>query len=48
MVVEEGAAKNLKRSNPDEGDRPAKKAKIAASKDDVVVVEDAGGAIVID
>lgn len=44
----EPEAKSLKRSNPEDGDQPTKKAKIAPAADDVVVVEDAGGAIVID
>lgn len=49
VIVEEGAPKTLKRSNPEEGDQPTKKAKISASKgDNAIVIEDAGGAIVID
>ncbi|KAJ6789104.1 hypothetical protein PWT90_00406 [Aphanocladium album] len=43
------APKGLKRSNDDGEEQPFKKAKIAQkSQDDVVLVEDAGGAIVID
>ena len=40
----------LKRSRPDEDGPPLKKAKMADGKgdDDVVLIEDAGGAIVID
>lgn len=49
VMIEESAPNTLKRPNPDEPDQPAKKAKIAASKgDDAIVIEDAGGAIVID
>jgi ubiquitin-like 1-activating enzyme E1 B len=43
------APKGIKRSNPDDGGQPLKKARMADSgADDVVVVDDAGGAIVID
>lgn len=44
------APKGLKRSNDDGEEQPSKKAKLAgpAQADDVVLVEDAGGAIVID
>ncbi|KAK4083472.1 uncharacterized protein Triagg1_1134 [Trichoderma aggressivum f. europaeum] len=45
-VVEE--SKGTKRPLPDDGSPPFKKAKLVGSADDVVVVEDAGGAIVID
>jgi ubiquitin-like 1-activating enzyme E1 B len=45
-VVEE--SKGIKRGFPDDESPPFKKAKIANSADDVVIVEDAGGAIVID
>lgn len=46
----EAAPQGVKRSRPDEDGPPLKKAKTANGKsdDDVVVVEDAGGAIVID
>ncbi|KAL7941661.1 hypothetical protein V8C42DRAFT_174207 [Trichoderma barbatum] len=40
--------KGIKRPLPDEESPPFKKAKIVGSTDEVVVVEDAGGAIVID
>ncbi|EQL04158.1 Molybdenum cofactor biosynthesis, MoeB [Ophiocordyceps sinensis CO18] len=40
--------KGTKRSLPDEGGQPTKKARMADSTNDVVIVEDAGGAIVID
>lgn len=45
-VVEE--SKGTKRPLPDDSSPPFKKAKLVGSADDVVVVEDAGGAIVID
>ncbi|KAH0528455.1 hypothetical protein TsFJ059_003322 [Trichoderma semiorbis] len=45
-VVEE--SKGTKRPLPGDGSPPFKKAKLVGSADDVVVVEDAGGAIVID
>lgn len=46
--AQEGAPKGVKRSHPDDDSQPAKKAKIADSTaDDVVIIEDAGGAIVI-
>ncbi|UKZ77267.1 hypothetical protein TrVFT333_004987 [Trichoderma virens FT-333] len=41
-------SKGIKRPLPDADSPPFKKAKIVGSADDVVVVEDAGGAIVID
>lgn len=46
----EAGPQGVKRSRPDEDGPPLKKAKTVESKtdDDVVVVEDAGGAIVID
>ncbi|KAF7543048.1 hypothetical protein G7Z17_g11062 [Cylindrodendrum hubeiense] len=47
-VIIEVEPKNLKRPHPDDAEQPLKKAKIAESKPEVVVVEDAGGAIVID
>lgn len=43
----ESAPKGVKRSQPDDGDQPAKKTKTAPEADNVVLVEDAGGAIVI-
>ncbi|PNP54225.1 hypothetical protein THARTR1_05432 [Trichoderma harzianum] len=46
VVVEE--SKGIKRPLPDDSSPPFKKAKLVGSADDVVVVEDAGGAIVID
>lgn len=46
VVVEE--SKGVKRPLPDDDSPPFKKAKIVDSADDVVIVEDAGGAIVID
>ncbi|KAJ4860889.1 thiF family domain-containing protein [Trichoderma breve] len=45
-MVEE--SKGTKRPLPDDGSPPFKKAKLVGPADDVVVVEDAGGAIVID
>ena len=40
---------NLKRSNDDEGDQPSKKTKLSDKAPDLaILVEDAGGAIVID
>lgn len=41
-------SKGVKRTHADEDGQPLKKAKIADSAADIVVVEDAGGAIVID
>lgn len=47
-AVVEVEPKSLKRSHPDDVEQPLKKVKIAESSAEVVVVEDAGGAIVID
>ncbi|KAH7155100.1 hypothetical protein B0J13DRAFT_521264 [Dactylonectria estremocensis] len=47
-VVIDVEPRTLKRSHPGDTEQPLKKAKIAESTVDVVVVEDAGGAIVID
>ncbi|KAH8706521.1 hypothetical protein BGZ61DRAFT_222642 [Ilyonectria robusta] len=47
-AVVEVEPKSLKRSHPDDVGQPLKKVKIAESSAEVVVVEDAGGAIVID
>lgn len=47
-AVVEVEPKSLKRSHPDDVGQPLKKVKIADSSAEVVVVEDAGGAIVID
>lgn len=47
-VEEVGATKGVKRTRPDDGGQPLKKAKMAESAgDDIVIIEDAGGAIVI-
>ncbi|KAI5467035.1 hypothetical protein BGZ63DRAFT_410128 [Mariannaea sp. PMI_226] len=44
----EVVSKGVKRPNPEDGDQPLKKVRIADSAADVVVVEDTDGAIVID
>ncbi|KAI9158580.1 Ubiquitin-activating enzyme E1-like [Paramyrothecium foliicola] len=45
---DEPEPKGVKRARLDDSEQPAKKAKLETSSEDVVVVEDSGGAIVID
>jgi ubiquitin-like 1-activating enzyme E1 B len=48
IVEIDSQPKGVKRQHTEDGGQPLKKAKIGgASSDDVVIVEDAGGAIII-